>query len=349
MDSLTQMTLGSAVGVAVMGRRVPVWRSALVGAFFGTLPDLDSFVDYGDPIRNVTYHRGASHSLFYLSLLSPLFAWLITRWMPAGGFRRWWAALWLILITHVLLDTMTVYGTQIGQPFTDYPFGVASLFIIDPLYTLPLLVGLLLALGGRHRANHWGLALTTGYLLWSMAAQSWVETRVERELADRDWPVERVLVTPSAFNTLLWRVLVMAPDHYYEGFYALADGDRAIAFDRFERDRALYESLKDDWGVQRIAWFSKGFFKFSERDGMARITDLRMGQEPFYSFNFVVAERVDGQWQPVPPQLQMERPDIGAGLRWIVRRAQGQPLSPPRVKPDGGESSLTQEPPSEGQ
>ena len=64
MDSLTQMTLGSAVGVAVMGRRVPVWRSALVGAFFGTLPDLDSFVDYGDPIRNVTYHRGASHSLF---------------------------------------------------------------------------------------------------------------------------------------------------------------------------------------------------------------------------------------------------------------------------------------------
>ncbi|WP_024461755.1 metal-dependent hydrolase [Marinimicrobium sp. LS-A18] len=349
MDSLTQMTLGSAVGVAVMGRRVPVWRSALVGAFFGTLPDLDSFVDYGDPIRNVTYHRGASHSLFYLSLLSPLFAWLITRWMPSGGFRRWWAALWLILITHVLLDTMTVYGTQIGQPFTDYPFGVASLFIIDPLYTLPLLVGLLLALGGRHRANHWGLALTTGYLLWSMAAQSWVETRVERELADRDWPVERVLVTPSAFNTLLWRVLVMAPDHYYEGFYALADGDRAIAFDRFERDRALYESLKDDWGVQRIAWFSKGFFKVSARDGMARITDLRMGQEPFYSFNFVVAERADGQWQPVPPQLQMERPDIGAGLRWIVRRAQGQPLSPPRVKPGGGESSLTQEPPSEGQ
>ncbi len=349
MDSLTQMALGSAVGVAVMGRRVPVWRSALVGAFFGTLPDLDSFVDYGDPIRNVTYHRGTSHSIFYLSLLSPVLAWLITRWMPSGGFRRWLAALWLILVTHVLLDTMTVYGTQIGQPFTDHPFGVASMFIIDPLYTLPLLTGLLLALGGRLRANHWGLTLTTGYLLWSMAAQQWVETRVERQLADQGWDVERVLVTPSAFNTLLWRVLVMTPTHYHEGFYALADGDRAIQFDRFTWDHSLYEALQDDWGVRRIAWFSKGFFKVSEHDGVARITDLRMGQEPFYSFNFVVAERVNGRWQSVPPQLQMERPDIGAGLLWIVRRAQGRPLPPPRERIVEPESAPVDGQPTEGQ
>lgn len=346
MDSLTQITLGSAVGVAVMGRRVPVWQSALVGALFGTLPDLDSFIDYGDPIRNVTYHRGASHSLFYLSLLSPLFAWLVTRWYPAGGFRRWWAALWLILITHVLLDTMTVYGTQIGQPFTDYPFGVASLFIIDPLYTLPLLIGVVLALRGRRQGNHWGLGIATGYLLWSVAAQAWVETRVDRQLAEQGWSVERVLVTPSAFNTLLWRVVVMAPGHYYEGFYALADGDRAIDFDRFERNPKLYQALQEDWGVQRIAWFSKGFFKLSDVDGQARITDLRMGQEPFYSFNFVVADRVDDQWQPVAPTLEMERPDIGAGLRWIVRRAQGQPLAPPRVRrmnDDGASAEATLE------
>lgn len=348
MDSLTQMALGSAVGVAVMGRRVPVWRSALVGAFFGTLPDLDSFVDYGDPIRNVTYHRGVTHSLFYLSLLSPLLAWLFTRWMPSGGFRRWLAALWLILVTHVLLDTMTVYGTQIGQPFADYPFGVASMFIIDPLYTLPLLTGLIVALCGRLRANHWGLALSTGYLLWSMAAQQWVQTKVERQLADRDWAVEGVLVTPSAFNTLLWRVVVMEPTHYYEGFYALADGNRPIEFDRFERNTALYESLQDDWGVQRIAWFSKGFFKVSEKDGRARITDLRMGQEPFYSFNFVVAEREGEQWQPVSPELEMERPDIGAGLLWIVRRAQGRPLPPPRERILESESSPTERSPAEG-
>ena len=55
--------------------------------------------------------------------------------------RRWWVAMWLALVTHPLLDTMTVYGTQLALPFSDWPFGVGSVFIIDPLYTLPLLAG----------------------------------------------------------------------------------------------------------------------------------------------------------------------------------------------------------------
>ncbi|WP_347329892.1 metal-dependent hydrolase [Marinimicrobium locisalis] len=330
MDSLTQMALGASVGVATMGKRVPVWRSALAGAFFGTLPDLDSFIDYGDPIRNVTYHRGATHSLLYLSLLSPIFAWLVTRWSPAGGFRRWWLALWLILITHVLLDSMTVYGTQLGQPFTDYPFGVASLFIIDPLYTLPLLAGLAFAFLGHRRVNRAALALTTGYLLWSVGAQAYVTSRVEQQLAQGDWSAQAVLVSPTPFNTVLWRVLVMTPEHYYEGFYALADGNRTVSFDRFDRHPDLREALADNWGVQRMAWFSKGFFKLEAMEGRVRVTDLRMGQEPYYSFNFVVAERTENGFRPITPELEMERPDIAASLRWLWSRAQGNLLPPPR-------------------
>ncbi|MGD8176167.1 metal-dependent hydrolase [Marinimicrobium sp. ARAG 43.8] len=331
MDSLTQMALGSAVGVAVMRRRVPVWRAALAGAVFGTLPDLDSFADYGDPISNVTYHRGTSHALFYLSLLSPLLAWLVTRWAPPGGFRRWWLAIWLILMTHVLIDTMTVYGTQLGHPFTDYPFGVASMFIIDPLYTLPLLLGLVWAFRGHRRANDVALALTSAYLLWSVLAQAWVTHKVERQIAFLESSPEQVLVTPTAFNTLLWRVLVVGPEDYWEGFYALADGDRPIHFDRFDRGMEHFPAVSGEWGVQRVAWFSKGLFKLQVVDDRLRVTDLRMGQEPFYSFNFVVAERNDtGTWQTVPAELEIERPDIAAGLSWIAERALGGPLPPPR-------------------
>jgi inner membrane protein len=65
MDSLSQFTLGAAVGVAVMRRRAPVWKSALWGGFCGTLPDLDALIDHGDPIRNMTFHRAESHSLFF--------------------------------------------------------------------------------------------------------------------------------------------------------------------------------------------------------------------------------------------------------------------------------------------
>ncbi len=56
MDSLTQITLGAAVGESVLGRKVGN-RAALVGAICGTLPDLDSFIPYHDAVATVTFHR----------------------------------------------------------------------------------------------------------------------------------------------------------------------------------------------------------------------------------------------------------------------------------------------------
>jgi inner membrane protein len=72
MDSLTQIALGAAVGVAVMGRRTAVWKAALWGAIGGTLPDLDAFIDHGDAILNMTRHRAESHALFVLTLAAAL-------------------------------------------------------------------------------------------------------------------------------------------------------------------------------------------------------------------------------------------------------------------------------------
>ena len=68
MDSLTQAALGASVGVAVMGRRRPVWQAALAGAVVGTLPDLDVFLDKGDPIRDMVLHRAETHAYFWQAL-----------------------------------------------------------------------------------------------------------------------------------------------------------------------------------------------------------------------------------------------------------------------------------------
>ncbi|MCB1809635.1 MAG: metal-dependent hydrolase, partial [Candidatus Competibacteraceae bacterium] len=70
MDSLTQVTLGAAVGTAVLGRRIG-YRAALWGGICGTLPDLDVFVPFGDPVADFTYHRSFSHSLLVLTALTP--------------------------------------------------------------------------------------------------------------------------------------------------------------------------------------------------------------------------------------------------------------------------------------
>ena len=335
MDSLTQFALGSAVGVAVMGRRTRLWKAALWGGICGTLPDLDAFIDHGDPVRNVTYHRAESHALFYLTLTAPLIAWVAARLHgELDRYRRWWLAVWLALITHPLLDVMTVYGTQLALPFTDRPFGVGSIFIIDPLYTLPLLVGLAGAVALRgDRGRRWnlaGLVLANAYLAWSFVAQQYVYGVVHESLAAQGIRAERVLATPTAFNTVLWRVVAIEGEHYYEGFYSLLDTDRQVDLDRFPRNLALYERLRDDWHVARVAWFSRGFFAMTGRGDQVLISDLRMGQEPYYTFTFAVAKCLEGRLVPRLPVLLPRNLDVEPILRWMARRLRGERMAPPR-------------------
>jgi inner membrane protein len=335
VDSLTQLALGAAVGVAVMGRHTAVWKAALWGGLCGTLPDLDAFIDHGDPIRNMTLHRAESHALFWLTLASPLLAWLPARLHgELPQWRRWWLAVWLALVTHPLLDLMTVYGTQLLLPFTDRPFGVGSIFIIDPLYTLPLIVGVLAALAPRNaRGTRWnaaGLALSSAYLAWSVAAQQHVAGIAMASLQAQGQAVQRLLVTPAPFNTVLWRIVAITPTGFAEGFHSLLDRDRRVTFDHFPRGESLYEELRGDWHTERIAWFSRGFFKMSEHNGELRVTDLRMGQEPYYVFSFTVARRQSPQAAPVAPQQVGARLDLQRGMPWLWRRTLGEPVPAPR-------------------
>ncbi|KNZ32910.1 MAG: hydrolase [Methylibium sp. NZG] len=345
MDSLSQIALGAAVGVATMGRRTAVWKAALWGAVAGTLPDLDVLIDHGDPIRNMVLHRAETHAPFWLTLFSLPFAAAIARlhgeWVQ---WRRWWLAMWLVLVTHPLLDAMTVYGTQLALPFSNHPFGVGSIFIIDPLYTLPLLVGTgwALAAGGGGRglgANAVGLVLSTAYLAWGAAAQQHVERVARAALAVQGIAAERVLVTPTAFNTVLWRVVAVSGEHFHEGFHSLLDSAPGMHFDRFERGSALAAELQPLDGVRRITAFSKGFYKLEQRGDKLLISDLRMGQEPTYVFTFAVAQRrgTAKALEPPPPPQALTPPeqvgariDIQRGLPWLWRRALGEPLPPPR-------------------
>jgi inner membrane protein len=335
MDSLTQITLGAAVAVAVMGQRTAVWKAALWGGIAGTLPDLDVFVDFGDAVLNMVRHRGESHALFYLTLLSPLLAWLVSRIHgEAALFKAWWLALWLVLVTHPLLDTLTVYGTQLLMPFSNHPFGVGSVFIIDPAYTVPLIVGVVAALRLKNvrglRWNTGALALSTLYLGWSVLAQQHVQSVARASLQAQGISVQGLLVTPSPFNTVLWRLVATTPERYYEGFYSLLDAQPTVRWTAHPRGAELLAEHGNNDSVQRIAAFSKGFFSLGKEDGRVTLIDLRMGQEPAYAFRFDlgVPQAVGNQ---APVQVSM-RPDIGRALPWLWDRMRGIDMPLPSAR-----------------
>ena len=298
MDSLTQAALGAVVGQAVMGRRVG--RVApMFGAVLGTLPDLDVLIAFGGAVEDFVYHRGFSHSLLVHLLVTPLLAWLILRFhAPSRQYKVQWAfAVLAILWTHALLDAFTVYGTQLLWPLTDYPFGISSVFIIDPFYTVPLLLAFK-AGWSTEKANRTvtlALLVSTAYLGWSVIAKEWLHEKIDQALVMQSIEADAILSVPSPFNTLLWRVIVLQEEDYKVGHATLWDSPEDIDFKSYPKGEMLLKGIESEWDVQRLAAFTKGFYRVALREDQIVITDLRMGYEGSYVFNFSVGQAgVDG-------------------------------------------------------
>ncbi len=131
--------------LAANARAVRGW-SFLAGVLFALLPDIDYFLIFSDRLAFIRHHRGFTHSLTAL----PLFALLGALAGRALGGPRWFRPLFFlglaVLLSHLLLDLATSYGTQILFPFTRKRFTLDWLFIIDPYLTALLLAGTAAAL-----------------------------------------------------------------------------------------------------------------------------------------------------------------------------------------------------------
>ncbi len=317
MDSVTQVVLGGAVGYAVLGDKVGR-KAALYGAVLGTLPDLDVFLPYGGEVEAFTYHRGFSHSVLVHLLISPLIVWLITRCHQATAVykKRWFWLVFLCLSTHGVLDSLTVYGTQLLWPITEYPFGIASLFIIDPLYTLPLLIAFIAVFLPKLppyralRMNRAALVLSSVYIVWSLGTKFYIDQTVKTALHDRQIQAEYYLSTPAPFSTLLWRILVMSGDEYYEGYVSIFDSPSEVSLDNYDSTESLLTEIEDEWDVQRLQWFTKGFYAVKQEEKNIILSDLRMGVECYYVFNFIVGEESEAGIVKRVVEKVSVRPDL---------------------------------------
>jgi inner membrane protein len=329
MDSLTQLALGAAVGEATLGHRVGR-KAALWGGICGTLPDLDVFIPFGDPVADFTYHRSFSHSLLVLALLTPLMVWLIRRVHPRDAQHRagWFALVYLAFATHALLDSCTIYGTQIFWPLSVTPMTWGSVFIIDPAFTLPLIIGLIaVALSRRnplrgYRINAAMLTLSTLYLCWSFVAKFHAQSVAEAALAAQGLPNDRVVTLASPLNTILWRTVAMDDTGYHVGWYSLLDDGRTVEFQHYPSDPNLLDGIEDHWPVARLRWFTKGFYRVSQIGENVVITDLRMGIEDSYVFRFQVG--VVGHPQSLPRLARQLPAELDTSrLSWLWARIQG--------------------------
>lgn len=315
MDSITQAALGAALGGAIAGR-VLGRKAILTGALLGTLPDMDVVIDYGNAVANFSQHRGFSHSLFLLVPLAFLLAWAGHRWRRELSYQRWLALTLAILVTHPLLDCLTTYGTQLFWPLGG-PIAVTSIFIIDPLYTLPLLLAIAVALWRpqQTRALVLGLLVSTSYLGWSLVAQQMITERVLPALAAEGAAEAPRMVQPMPLTTLLWRVTVMTESERLEIVTGFLDDNIPLNIERFPRDQELAAAAANLEAGRRLIWFTGGFLAYHRFEDRLAVTDIRLGVPGAHPFTFVIAEAAGepGAWQPVP-SYKVDRPPMRPGL-----------------------------------
>ena len=251
MDSLTQIVLGAAVGEAVLGKKIGN-KAVLYGAIAGTIPDLDViFGSLTDTITAIEWHRSFSHSLLFSVLLAPILGWFVSKLERKLniGLIPWTKLFFLGLFTHTLLDAFTSWGTQILWPLKTR-YALNSIFVIDPLYTVPFLVFTIMVLFYkreskiRRRLNTTGLLISTTYLLATLAIKSIVDQRFEQALQNQDIAYTHMSTRPSPLNTVLWNANIDTPTHYLIADYSFFD-TQPIRFKSYPKQRNESKKLMD--------------------------------------------------------------------------------------------------------
>ncbi len=294
MDSITQAALGAVVGELVLGKKIG-WRASAWGLLFGTLPDLDIlFSPFLDEVTRLHWHRGISHSILMM-----LVATLVCAKPLAMIHRKRNVtvkdAAWFVFLawsTHVLIDVFTTYGTQILEPFSDQRFALNNLFIVDLLFTLPLLVcfGAVAVRCGKvlfkklettavpSSAAPRALIVSGLYVLFSFVMKSWALGSISDQVARDLEGAKIVAVAPTPFNTLLWRGLIETDKGYFVKFWSPFDSDET-SYDYFPKNHELVTGYEGEELLDGLRWFSRGHWVARKTpEGNVVFIDMRFGE-----------------------------------------------------------------------
>ena len=217
MDPITQGALGAAVAHLLFAKRLPR-AAALVGAAAAMSPDLDVLIPtFGDPTAGWVWHRGPTHSLAAIPIGGVLAGLVFLLFKPLR--REWRTVLGAAVVgyaTHAPLDALTSYGTQLLWPFSNSRAALDWMPIIDPVYTLALLVGMTIGVWKKRALpTAIGLAVSFAYIGFAGVQHGRAVREVERiaEAAGRDPSLVRA--TPSPLAPVLWHGFYLSDGRIY--------------------------------------------------------------------------------------------------------------------------------------
>ncbi len=284
MDPLTQGVLGASLPQAsTRGRHAAA--AGLLGFLAGMAADLDVLIrSSSDPLLFLEYHRQFTHSLIFIPVGGVICALVLHRLLGRRrglSFRQSWLYCTLGYATHAVLDACTTYGTMLLWPFSDTRFAWNTISIIDPLFTLPILLAVLL--GARYERPLFArLALlwAVTYMSLGLVQRNEAVRMGEALAAQRGHQPLRLEAKPSFANILVWKIVYETEQRFHVDAVRARLAPKVFAGDSVQKliiDRDmpwLDRTSQQARDIERFRWFSNGYIA---RDPIYanRVIDIR--------------------------------------------------------------------------
>lgn len=314
MDPISHAVLGASLSQSFTKDKTQQKSALVIGALAGLAPDLDILIrSAADPLLFLEYHRQFTHSLSFVPAGALLCALALYPFYKTRlRFKQIYLFSFLGFATHGLLDACTSYGTQLLWPFSNMRIAWNTVSIIDPMFTLPVLVLIMLAVKKKN-VLYARMAFAYAVLFLSLGVIQ--HNRAEKalyELAEqRGHQVERIHVKPSFANRHLWKMIYEYDGRYYVDAVKLlinAEYITGTSIQKLDVGRDfpwLPEASQQAKDIERFRWFSDDFLAVSSHNPNL-IMDMR------YSF---LPNQISSMWgvEVSKPLIEAGKPDAHVG------------------------------------
>lgn len=286
MDTLTHTVLGACLGEAIAGKQLGK-KAMLIGALANNFPDVDVAASFfTEPAHNLLVHRGITHSILSCLIFTFLFSWIFKSIYKNKNvsWNQWLLLFGSGLFLHIGMDACTSYGTGWFEPFSDYRVSFNTLFILDPFFLLPLLIGavilLILKKTSLKRAITSAIVLiiSFAYLGITLLIKIYINKTISSDLAQQNIRHSDYMTTPTPLNNLLWYVVAKDSDNCKVSYYSVFDKSSKLDYDLIPMRDSLLNSYSNSIEVKDLKQFSKNYYTVNKTDSSLLFSDLRFGQ-----------------------------------------------------------------------
>jgi len=220
MDSVTHTLTGVVIARAIDDEKVGHWGT-IAGLSMGFFPDTDFVLGLFNRQFYLEYHRDFTHSLILIPFYALFFSWIFVKISKRTQFWSFYKICLAVLVTHVLLDLLTSYGTMIFSPFFERRFAWDLIFIIDMIFSGIIILPLIISFFWKRRAQWICRGSLIGLTLYVLFC--WIQHERAMELTkafarNSNEEVIQVASLPQPISPFRWANYIETKERVYQGF-----------------------------------------------------------------------------------------------------------------------------------